>query len=325
MHQRFIITLKKLNPGYSIFILSIHYPFHSRSYQWNGVTVLPFNGRNRGGLHRFLYYPKIKRAFKNLHASFDIAGIISFWYGECALLGQTFSKKYSLPHYCWVLGQDARVSNDYPRKLSIPAENLVALSDSIRHEFEKNHGIRPGHMVPPGMNDNEFNCLSSERDIDILGAGSLIPLKQFSILVQVVAALKKKFPSIKAIIAGTGPEKEFLEKMIIQHGLVSNITLTGELPYEEVLKLMQRTKILIHPSSYEGFSGVCQEAIAAGAHVVSFCRAMDHPIPQWHIVENQEEMIEKANKILEQKIKTDNIIPYRMENSVHQFMELLRL
>ena len=61
---------------------------------------------------------------------------------------------------------------------------------------------------------------------------------------------------------------------------------------------MQRSKIFLHPSSYEGFGVVCLEALYAGAHVISFCKPMIKDIEHWHIVNSKEEMLKKLLKIL---------------------------
>ena len=80
---------------------------------------------------------------------------------------------------------------------------------------------------------------------------------------------------VKAVLIGEGPERMKLQSLITALGLQSNISLTGELSHPEVLQWMQRTKIFLHPSSYEGFGVVCIEALHAGAHVISFVKPMD--------------------------------------------------
>jgi glycosyltransferase involved in cell wall biosynthesis len=86
---------------------------------------------------------------------------------------------------------------------------------------------------------------------------------------------------------------------------------------------MQRSKIFLHPSSYEGFSGVCQEALYAGAHVISFCKAMNHEIEHWHIVKDKEEMTEKAGMILRSgSAGFDPVLTYDINDSVNAVMNL---
>jgi glycosyltransferase involved in cell wall biosynthesis len=82
--------------------------------------------------------------------------------------------------------------------------------------------------------------------------------------VEIVAELKNHFPSIKAMLCGDGEDKDRLQKMIEEKSCKIILTMTGMLQHTAVLKLMQRSKILLHPSSYEGFGIVCIEALYAG-------------------------------------------------------------
>ena len=160
------------------------------------------------------------------------------------------------------------------------------------------------------------------RDIDLLAAGSLIPLKQFPIFLEVVSEIKKTFPSVKAVLIGEGSEMKNLQNLIEKLGLEENLSLVGKLAYPEVLKMMQRTRLFLHPSSYEGFSGVCQEALSCGAHVISFCRAMCQEIEQWHIVNTKKEMLEKSIEILQNEtVLSKRVVPFTMEETVQQMMK----
>src|SRR5205085_3532741 len=81
--------------------------------------------------------------------------------------------------------------------------------------------------------------------------------------------------------------------------LEKNISLPGMLHHEKVLPLMQRSKILLHPSSYEGFGMVYLEALYAGAHAIGFTKPMKQEIKNWHIVKTEKEMITKATELLQ--------------------------
>jgi len=86
---------------------------------------------------------------------------------------------------------------------------------------------------------------------------------------------------------------------------------------------MQQTKILLHSSSYEGFSGVCQEALCSGAHVISFCRAMNVRVEQWHIVKDTTAMTEKVLTLLQDtgtNFKPATI--FSIDETARQMMEL---
>ena len=82
----------------------------------------------------------------------------------------------------------------------------------------------------------------------------------------------------------------------------------------------------MHTSAYEGFSTVCAEALYAGTYVISFTKAMHHPIEHWHIVSSKEEMIKKALEILNDPL-TDYtpVLTYSMDDSAKAMMKLFDL
>jgi glycosyltransferase involved in cell wall biosynthesis len=320
--QVFVRYLKKTYPGLNIIILSFQYPFTKTIYLWEGIRVIPFAGKEKTRLHRVLLWIKVYKTLKQLHRENKLAGILSFWFTECALVGKRFARKYGLRHFTWLLGQDARKDNRYVQRAHPTGDELVALSDFIQDEFEKNYATRPAHVIPPGIDTALFEQEHPLKDIDILCAGSLIPLKQYKIAIEVIAALKEYYPAIKAVIAGKGPEKDMLQSMISKLGLTNNISLTGELPHRDVLRLMQRTKVFLHPSSYEGFGVVCTEALYAGASVISFVKPMKKPIPNWHIATTIQEMTTVTRALLESFTPHPPLDVYPVEENVRKMMTL---
>ncbi|HLF46403.1 MAG TPA: glycosyltransferase family 4 protein [Chitinophagaceae bacterium] len=323
IQQLFVLSLKKLYPGLNITIFSFQYPYHTKKYEWFGIPVIPFSGKNKGGLLRWLLRKKIYTELLKLHQANAISGILSFWCTECALVGNKFAGRQGIRHICWIRGQDARKGNRYVKKINPQPADLAVLSDFLQEEFEKNYSIRPAHVIPPGIDIKKYALNKLPRDLDILAAGSLISLKQYSLFPEIIFELKKNIPSIKAMLCGKGPEQKNLELKIKKFGLEKNIVLTGELPYPDILRLMQQSRLFLHPSSYEGFSGVCLEALHAGAHVISFCKAMNHEIEHWHIVESKEKMIHKALEILQNTgTKFTSVTPYTAEDSAIKMMQL---
>jgi glycosyltransferase involved in cell wall biosynthesis len=321
--QSFARSLKSLYPGIHLVILAFQYPYHQAAYTWEGIPVIPFSGRNKGGLTRLMLRKKINAVLRQLHQTNKIPGLLSFWCGECALVGKQFGDKHGIKHYCWIMGQDARKNNPYPNRYNPSPAELIALSDFIRDEFEKNHSIRPLNVIPPGIDKQQFPSLAVKKDIDILAAGSLISLKQYDIFLEAVAEIKKEIPSVKAVLIGEGPERNRLETLVNSFGLASTIILTGELPHQEVLQMMQRAKVFLHTSSYEGFGVVCIEALYAGATVISFVKPMYTEIQDWYIAGSKEEMIQKTLEILENPAAGDRSLShFTIQNSVRQVMKL---
>ncbi len=114
-----------------------------------------------------------------------------------------------------------------------------------------------------------------------------------------------------------------MQQKISAFNLEENITMRGEVSHADVLELMQQTKIFLHPSSYEGFSMVCLEALYAGCHVISFCKPMKRDFSQWHIVKNKNEMVDKTLKILlSPGTKYERIFPYSIQQTTASLMKL---
>ncbi len=321
--QAFVRALNHRFESLNIVILSFQYPFISNSYVWNNNLVIPLNGREKGKISRLWTWIRAWQTLKKLRKEYEIIGLLSFWCTECALIGTRFGKKYLIKHYCWILGQDARKNNRFILWIKPQAENLMAMSAFLSKEFYKNHHIKPAHIVPNGIDISSYPRRVEKRDIDVLGVGSLIPLKQYEVLIRVIKKLSNSIPEVSCFICGKGPEEEHLRKMILDNNLQKNISLLGEKPHGEILEWMARSKVLLHPSSYEGFSTVCLEALYSGAHVTSFCDPTGSRIAHWHVVDNEEEMVMVVNKIIQNpEADYGRILVYSMDDSAKQVMKL---
>ena len=321
--QLLIRKINKLFPSLEIIVLAFQYPFTNKEYSWYGNSVIPFNGRNKGGVSRIMLWLKIWRRLHQLKKQKNILGLFSCWCTECALIGKYFAARNNLQHYIWICGQDALVSNKLVKFIKPHPESLIAISNAVKDEFENNHKILPKYIIENGIDTKAYADIKVEKDIDILGVGSLIALKQFEILIDIIAKLKNIQPAIKSVVCGKGPEENKLRLMIRDLRLENNITLAGEKSHEEVLSFMQRSKILLHPSSYEGFSGVCIEALYAGAHVISFCYPVEQPIRHWHVVSDVESTYQKASQILNDPgIDYSPVLVNDMETSAKKLMQL---
>jgi glycosyltransferase involved in cell wall biosynthesis len=296
--QLFVKALKEVNPGLNIVVIAFRYPFFSREYQWNGIKVISLGEPTDNRFLRLFSSLRVWRILRKLNKEHQLIGLLSFWLGKCALTGSRFAKRYTLPHYCWILGQDAKKGNKYVNRIRPAGESLIALSDFIVREFNRNYGIKPAHIIPVGIDTASFSALNVERDIDVSGAGSLIPLKQYPVFMEVINELKNVFPDIKAVICGNGPGMKKLSIMNGNMHLKDNILLAGRLAHKEVLATMQRSKVFLHTSAYEGFGAVCLEALHAGAHVVSFVKPMDADIQNWHIAVDKADMVQIVKAIL---------------------------
>ncbi len=315
LQQLLIQSLNRVFPSVKIIILAFQYPYFSKSYAWNGNRIISFNGQEKGKFNRILVWVRVWKTLLKLKRENEVIGLFSFWVTECSLIGKYFGIYAGLEYYTWILGQDAKRTNKYVKLVRPKPDSLVALSDFLADEFYKNFGIMPKHLIINGIDPEMFSHSLSgvnsrkntpsplgegrgEADIDILGAGNLTPLKQYDVFIDVMKSLTVKMPELKSRIYGKGPEEMRLKQIVSKYQIRKNLVISGEKPHAEIIALMQRTKVFLHPSSYEGFSTSCLEALYAGCHVISFCKPMKAEIKNWHIVANANEMAKKAYEIL---------------------------
>lgn len=321
--QLFIQELKRDFPKLKIIVLTFEYPLTVAAYSWYHLPVFPFNTWKKGRLSKLFIWSRIWKKLRQIKKENRVVGLLSFWCTECALIGRYFAKFHGLKHYCWILGQDARKANRLISLIRPRPSELIAMSDFLVQEFFKNHHIKPAHVIPNGVNKSQFSRPAEKRDIDILGVGSLIPLKQFDVFIRLFGELTAVQPLLNARIYGKGPEKENLQSLIVGLGLKNKIRLEGEIGHEGVLELMQRSRVLLHTSSYEGFSTVCLEAIYAGAQVISFCKPMKDSIRHWHIATSSEEMLRILKNILQNPgIDYQPVLAYDMRDSAIAIINL---
>jgi glycosyltransferase involved in cell wall biosynthesis len=319
--QIFVKALHHVAPELLIIVLAFTYPFVSKTYYWNGVKVVAFGAsKHRRALRPFIKH-RVNRELKRINKKHQVIGLLSFWAGQCTWVAHQFAKRRHLKHHGWLLGQDAKFGNKYLLKMRPPPNSLIAISDFVADTLEQNYYVRPQHIIPVGVDPCLFEP-STGRDIDILGVGSLIPLKQYEVFLCVVEGLIVEFPTIRAVICGDGPEMQKLNKLVEEKRLQNNVQLVGRCEHHEVLRYMERSKVFLHPSSYEGFSTVCLEALYAGNQVVSFIQPMHFDIENWTIVNSQQTMTDTVKAILTSGHQPESVMPYNVHENARRMLQL---
>jgi glycosyltransferase involved in cell wall biosynthesis len=322
--QQFALSLSKQYPLCKLIIVSLDYPFIKKEYLWKGIPVYALAGKNRGSIHRILLYFRANALLKKISRRFSIKGIISLWLTDCAYLGEKFSKRKKIPHVIWIIGQDAKPGNKFVNRINPSPGQLVAMSDFLRAEFLKNYHIRASYVIENGISESIFPPLNtSTRPIDILGAGSLIPLKNYSLFIRLISELRNAFPNIQAQIAGEGEEFDKLKKMIIQSGLEKNLRLLGARPHSETLELMNQSRIFLHTSLYEGNSTVLMEALYSGCQVVSTQSLSEAPVENLFVSADRIALVQQLSTLLNQTPVPRQVLFNTMDRSAKKIMDLL--
>jgi len=114
---------------------------------------------------------------------------------------------------------------------------------------------------------SSFNVSKDLGPFLIGTVGSLTERKGHRYLFQAMSSIREWNPHAHLIVIGEGPEKERLEKLRVELGLESAITMLGF--QENVAPILKQLDVYVHPSVQEPFGIAVLEAMAAGKCVVA--------------------------------------------------------
>lgn len=305
--------------GTRLFILTLDYPFHAKPYTWHGIPIKSANKRNRRWGRLFYWFRIIKEA-RVIHHKQPIQAIHSFWLGPCWLIGKFLARQWSIPHFTTLMGQDVLPNNPY-LKLShyLNQNKLIALSQYQKQILEMHSPVTTEKIIPWGL-PVHLPGLAQEKTIDILGCGSLIPVKNWTLWLEVVATLCGKYPHLKAELIGSGPEHSNLQKSIQSLGLEKQILLLGQQPREVVWQKMAAAKIYFHTALFESFGMTILEAADMGCRVVSTPVGVAPEIA--HCAENPSTLAELVKAGLHGSPSEIKTINYSVTDTSNQYISL---
>ena len=154
--------------------------------------------------------------------------------------------------------------------------NIITVSSKTQKDLKKIKKSEESIIIPNGIDFNHIKGIkpSNERST-IIFAGRLIKEKNVDVLIQSLVTVKEKIPDIICLIIGNGPELSKLEILASELQLKENIIFKDFMEnYDDLIGHMKSSKVLVLPSTREGFGMVVIEANACGIPVVT----VDHPM-----------------------------------------------
>lgn len=150
-------------------------------------------------------------------------------------------------------------------------DEIVSVSQTAA-DFAASYSLIEAERIVPNMLDDLGERLPIHRDVcdkpvDIVFVGRLVHRKGVKPLIDAVAQIEQRQPSVA--IVGEGPLRPQLERRVRRAGLTSQIAFLGALNDRDKIALLSRAKIACFPSLFgESFGLVILEALAAGAEAV---------------------------------------------------------
>ena len=183
-----------------------------------------------------------------------------YWYeyfGKIGFFGKVIEKSVSK-----ISVKNIAVS-DWTKKrletLQVPEEKISVIPNGI--DLEMINGIESeGGITYAGLDRKIY---------DVIFVGRLIKEKNVDALVKAVVLLKVDFPDIRCCIVGEGPEKADLMELVKELKVCENFEFVGFQEYSALIGKVKASKVLVLPSSREGFGMIVIEAFACGVPVVT--------------------------------------------------------
>jgi glycosyltransferase involved in cell wall biosynthesis len=149
--------------------------------------------------------------------------------------------------------------------------NIITVSSKTKKDLKKIKKSEKSFIIPNGIDFNHITEIKpSNFDSTIIFAGRLIKEKNVDVLIQSILNVKEVIPDVKCLIIGNGPERSKLEELTLDLKLSDNIIFKDFMEnYDDLIGYMKSSKVLVLPSTREGFGMVVIEANACGIPVVT--------------------------------------------------------
>ena len=158
---------------------------------------------------------------------------------------------------------------DWKEKLKLRIARTASKNIAVSEAVAQRIGI-PCEVIP-----NPYDATVFRRDSNVARAGDLIFVgrlvsdKGGDTLLRALAILRARGVRPALTIAGDGPERPSLEKLVAELELESQVTFSGSQTPRAIADLLRRHQILVMPSLWEEpFGVVALEGIACGCAVI---------------------------------------------------------
>jgi len=164
-----------------------------------------------------------------------------------------------LTHPC--IDQAAFVSRSvmqfYRRRVGLPADKCVVVPNGID---------LTAYQTLPDRLQARARWLAAPSEPVIGTIARLDPQKGLPVLLHAFRTLTRRWPRAALLIAGTGPERDPLERLAVKLGIADHVHMLGF--QQDVRPVLAALDVFVLPSRWEGFGLATLEAMAAGLPVV---------------------------------------------------------
>lgn len=178
------------------------------------------------------------------------------------------------------LPEIAYYASVYERPFLRRVEAILATYDQLAptlekrcpHVFVSYNGVDAHRFAPHHEYRNQVRQRLgiAEDEIVVLLAGVMTRQKGMHLGIEAFGRLAGRFPALRLLVVGRGPDEEFLHALGAGSPHGARINFVGGIPHHEMPRYFNAADIFLHPSlRVEGLPTVIAEAMASGLPVVA--------------------------------------------------------
>jgi teichuronic acid biosynthesis glycosyltransferase TuaC len=137
------------------------------------------------------------------------------------------------------------------------------------------HGAPEVRVVHLGT-DLPGSGIARDEGPSLVTVGHLVARKRHADVLRALAVLSPRYPTLRYVIVGEGPERVALEGLAVRLGVRERVQMCGALPPAEAIERARRCTLFAMPSTEEAFGVAYIEAMAGGLPAIG-CRGEPGP------------------------------------------------
>ena len=150
-------------------------------------------------------------------------------------------------------------------------DSFITVSKTMKNVLIKYIGAGKKICVAyPGI-DNKFYKLKNDKESkNIISVGNVIPRKGYTALIKALCNVEEDFSL--TIIGSFNRDSEYFKnliKIIDENNLQQKVKFVGSLDFEQVLTHIEKSRLFVLPTRYEGFGMSIVESAAAGLDIIT--------------------------------------------------------
>jgi glycosyltransferase involved in cell wall biosynthesis len=272
--------------NHEIHVFSLRYPPRREEngpLSFQNLTHHPTGGGQRTGLSSLSIWARTLRAIRRQHRQTPFDILHAFWADEPGLVAGLAGKWLHRPvivssaggEFVYLRDIQYGTSGSHFRRamvrLGLKLGDVVTAGSRYQEELCLIQRIRAAKVnrLPLGVDTDRFRPVPLPAGpLTLVQAGSLMPVKNQRLLIEILARVRAQIPDAQLLVAGKGPLWATLVQQAERMQIAGAINWLGEIAYPDMPAVYAQAHLYVQTSRHESQGMAVLEAMACGRPVV---------------------------------------------------------